>query len=306
MPNLLKTLAFAALFAAAACSRAGEVWLVDRIEVRAETLAGNPVLPGAADRLGDDLRDALQSRGRFRLLAPAQPPAGPPFPFRLDLEVAFTRESLEDSAGPPQARAEVGVVMHLRRPTTPERYEATGLGRQGFALADPAARTPAFQKALLQALDQVVESQALQLAAKDKPEESLIRDLADKDPRVRSYAARFLGERGAKTAIAALAERLADPDREVAMRALGALGSIGDARALPALVAMPQTRDPQFMRSLVEVVASLGGRDADAFLFTIASGHPDESVRQVAEEAQRRRLAGGRTGPRPDPEEPPP
>jgi HEAT repeat protein len=51
---------------------------------------------------------------------------------------------------------------------------------------------------------------------------------------------------------------------------------------------MSQTRDPQFVIALVDVVSQLGGKDAEAFLFTLASGHPDEAVRRSAQEADAR------------------
>ena len=303
MSNLAKILAlFAAVCSAPGCSKPArpKPYYLDRIQLVDATLAGNPALNVPSEELLPLVQDAFTRSGRFVPLAPSTKPRPADLKaLRSRVEVAFTRETLED---PTQSRAEVGVVLELRRPGEVDRYQSSGLGRVSFPVNDPAERVGSFRKALRLALDEVAKSGALQLDALEKSDEALVADLSSPDPRVRDFAVGLLAERRNKAAVPALIERLKDQDREVAMKAVGALGAIGDPRAVPALIEMGQTRDPQFVMALVDVVARLGGRDADAFLFTVASGHPEEAVRKAAQQAQEQ---AARRSDSADPLEPP-
>jgi len=141
---------------------------------------------------------------------------------------------------------------------------------------------------LSQALEQAVEGEVLQLSAWSKSVPDLMKDLAHEDSRVRDYAVRVLGERKSREAVPALIERLKDSNREVSLRAVGALGAIGDESAVPALIELTTRKDKELLLSVLGVIATIGGDDAEGFLFTLASGHPEEDVRQAAEEAQAR------------------
>jgi hypothetical protein len=286
--KIAKILVFLASVALPACSRPAKPrhYYLDRIQLEESTVVDNPALSMTSEELRREVEAALSRSGRFVPLAPSTKPRPPDLKaLRCRIEVAFTRESLEEAGG---SKTEVGAMMELRRPGEVDRFQSSGLGRTSFAKGDDAARVPAFRKALGQALDEVVKSEALQLDAQDKKDPELVADLSSTDPRVRDFAVLALSERKNSAAVPALVERLKDPDREVAMRAVGALGAIGDPKAVPALIEMGQTRDPQFLVALVDVLAGLGGKDAEAFLFTLASGHPDESVRRAAQEAQER------------------
>lgn len=289
MPNLSKMLAFLALAALAGCSKpaAPKTYYVDRVVLAEGTLTGNPALAMGTPELKRELDQAFARSKRFVPLAPTTRPRPDDLKaLRCRLEVAFTRESLDEATG--TSKVEVGVVFELRHAGEVDRWQTTGLGRASLTPSDAAARVPAFRQALAGALDEVVKSGALQLDALDKPDAELIADLGSTDPRKRDFAVRLLADRRNSAAVPALIERLKDPDREVAMKAVGALGSIGDPKAVPALIEMSQTRDPQFLIALIDVVAGLGGTDAEAFLFTLASGHPDPPVRLAAREAQER------------------
>lgn len=293
MSNLSKILAFLALGALAGCSRPAppKTYYVDRVLIAEGTLVGNPALSMGTDDLKRELDAAFARSGRFVPLAPTTKPRPADLKaLRCRLEVAFTRESLDDATA--TSKVEVGVVFELRRPGEVDRWQSTGLGRASLSPSEAAARVPAFRQALAGALDEVVKSGALQLDALDKPDLELIADLSSADPRRRDFAVHLLAERKNAAAVPALIERLKDPDREVAMKAVGALGAIGDPKAVPALIEMSQTRDPQFLIALIDVVAGLGGKDAEAFLFTLASGHPDKPIRHAAQEAQERLSRG--------------
>lgn len=302
MSNLAKILAlFVAICGASGCSKPAKPkpYYIDRIQLVDTTLQGNPALPVPTAELHQLAQDAFMRSGRFVPLAASTKPRPPDLKaLRAKLEIAFTRETLEESGS--TSKAEVGAVLELRRPGEVDRFQASGLGRVSFPVKDPAERMASFRKALDLALDEVARSGAIQLDSQGKSDEALIADLSSPDPRVRDTAVRVLAERKPKAAVPALIERLKDTDRDVAMKAVGALGGIGDAKAVPALIEMSQTRDPQFVVALVGVVAQLGGKDAEAFLFTLASGHPEEAVRKAAQEAQEQ-LARKTAAPPPEP-----
>ncbi|HEY3448985.1 MAG TPA: HEAT repeat domain-containing protein [Myxococcales bacterium] len=302
MSNLAKILAlFVAVSGALACSKPAKPkpYYIDRIQLVDTTLVDNPALPVKTAELHGLAQDAFTRSGRFvPLAATTKPRPADLKALRSKIEVAFTRETLEDAG---KSRAEVGVVLELRRPGEVDRYQASGLGRVSFPVAEPAERLVSFRKALNLALDEVAKSGAIQLDAQDKTDDALIADLSNPDPRLRDTSVRILAERKTRAAVPALIERLKDTDREVAMKAVGALGAIGDPKAVPALIEMGQTRDPQFVVALVGVVAQLGGQDAEAFLFTLASGHPEEAVRKAAQEAQEQLAKKNAPTPQPPP-----
>lgn len=72
------------------------------------------------------------------------------------------------------------------------------------------------------------------------------------------------------------------PDPELGPRATGALVAIGDPRAVGALIESARDRP---LVSIVYAVAQIGGKEAEAWLFTLTSGHPAPAIRDAAREA---------------------
>jgi HEAT repeat protein len=80
---------------------------------------------------------------------------------------------------------------------------------------------------------------------------------------------------------------------------VGALAQIGDPRAVGPLIELSRRREGPFVAQMVRAVGDIGGSEAEAYLETIASGHPDPVVAQAAREALRdaRRIrSAGRVG----------
>jgi hypothetical protein len=302
VPGPAKRLAILAIISVSSCrSSKPEPWYLARIQLDESTLAGNPALGIASAELKRELVAACARTKRLLAIPEQVKPARPERVFFAKLEVAFTRESQGESGeSDDAAKAEVGVVLELKRPGAEQRYQASGLGRSHFPPGDNSARSQAFRRALAQALAEAVDAEVLQMGALEKDEPALIADLSASDPRVRDFAVRALAEHKSASAVPALLERLSDPDREVAMRTVGALAAIGDPSAVPALIETTKNRDPEFVRSIVEVIGTIGGQDAEGYLFTLASGHPDESVRNAAELAQARLKARSALGPSPE------
>ncbi len=125
-------------------------------------------------------------------------------------------------------------------------------------------------------------------------ERALIAALGDADPRIRDFATIRLGDRKSRDAVLPLCERLQkEPRPELVLRAIGALVSIGDPRAVGPIIELSKSREPDFVLQIVYAVGAIGGRTAEAYLVTLASGHPVEAVRRGAEEALAEMKKGG-------------
>jgi len=104
---------------------------------------------------------------------------------------------------------------------------------------------------------------------------------------VRDSAIRQLADRRNPAAVPSLIEKLKDPDREVVMRAIGALEGIRDPRAVRPLIDLTDHQDPVFTAQVLYAIGAIGGADAEAFLFTLKNGSQDPDVRSAAAEAAR-------------------
>ena len=78
---------------------------------------------------------------------------------------------------------------------------------------------------------------------------------------------------------------LKDDDPAVARRAVGALVSLKDARAVNPLVDFAARKDPQTLREIIYALGDLGGAKAEAFLWTLEKGHEHPAIRKAAREA---------------------
>jgi hypothetical protein len=293
----------------AGCPRGkGAPILISRITVSESTLADNPSLGMTALDFRDRLVLALDRTHRFVPLA--KDAAGQEQTAREKLkgswrcraELAFTRESDEPlgDGGSPLRRAEVGVGLQL----SPLDGEAGQVhtDAMGMRIFDPEGPTPdaARRRAFRGALDAALEIAAAQLVvlidAAGKSDDALIADLQSPDGGVRDAAVRQLADRKNPAAVPALIERLNDSDRQVVLRAMGALEELRDQRAVRPLIDLTERQDPAFVVQVVYVIGAIGGPDAEAFLYTLQNGSPDAQVRVAATEAaaelRKRRVSG--------------
>ena len=131
------------------------------------------------------------------------------------------------------------------------------------------------------------------------PDKQVIKSLEDPDPRLREYAIQLAGERRLKGAVTPLCDLLAkETGGQAVFKAIGALVSIGDSRAVEPLIALSHQKSPTFVLQVVFAVGAIGGRTAQAYLVTLAGGHPIEEVqrgaRDALDEMQRRSGAAAR------------
>jgi len=281
-----------ALLAVAACkpsARSG-VLLIGQISVSETGLAGKPEIGESADQLGKELRQALEATGRFALRD------GGPVTIRMELDRAqrnFAPVPMVVEGQSPAEREMAEVALTLEMISSGPQGDLDRLIAEGEArrptnaddTLDPAARHAAFDAALDAAMREAVVALTDQIDARRKTDDQLIKDLSSQEPRVRDYAIRVLADRRSPAAVPQLIARLQDTNADVARRAAGALIAVGDRRAVRPLIEMTRRRRPEDVGPILYAIGSLGGPEAEAFLFTLESGSPDEEIRRAAQGA---------------------
>jgi HEAT repeat protein len=286
-----KSLAALAL-AAAACkpSASNRALVVGNIAVSEAGLLGKPEIGESSENLRKEVQVALEATGRFAVRDGG--------PVRIQLEIDRAQRTLApppafDPAKPLVEQEVADVAVTLEMTSTGAQGEIERLVAEGAARRptnaddslDPAARHAAFDAALDAALRDAVGALGAQIDARHKTDEALLKDLTATDARVRDYAIRVLADRRSPAAVPQLIARLQDPNPEVARRAAGALIAIGDRRAVTPLIDITRHRRAEDVGPILYAIASLGGPDAEAFLFTLESGAPDEETRRAAKGA---------------------
>jgi hypothetical protein len=272
-----------ALLLALACNRVppGAV-PVGSLAVSEANLAGNPELGIAAEGARRELSRAVESTGKFVLRPEA------PARIRLAIESA-RRTSLPTGAGPELASVEL--TLELTSPSGAGEIEKTlseGSGRvptDAETSTDAEARLSAFRSAFRAALEDASRGLVWQVESRKKTDRELTQDLTAEDPRLRDYAIRALADRRNPAVVPQLLNRLSDENPVVALRAVGALVAIGDRRAVDPLIEMTRKTKPQVTAQILYALASLGGPTAEAYLYTLESGAPDDEVRRAATDA---------------------
>ncbi|HKC61220.1 MAG TPA: HEAT repeat domain-containing protein [Myxococcales bacterium] len=252
---------------------------VGTLSVSEANLTRVPELGLSVQQVRKELKTALERTRHFAFREGASA--------RVRLEV----ESARRLAGGEGAVADVQLILELTAASPEgdqERTVSEGAGRSTTAAdagTEGAVRLAAFEGALRGALDDAARGLAWQLESRRKTDDELARDLGDADPRVRDYAIRALADRRSPAVVPQLIARLEDENPAVALRAVGALVAIGDRRAVEPLIEMTRKRPPQLVAQVLYALASLGGPTAEAFLYTLESGSPDDEVRHAATEA---------------------
>ncbi len=229
---------------------------------------------------------ALSSTGKlFVLPADRRPIEQRPPPWRARLDVLYVRALPPSLEGGPGV-ADVAVRIGLWR-SSGDKLRAEGRGQSELPAGDAASRQNRFRLAFDAALAEATGQLAAELDAATKPDAELIQDLESSEPIIRDFAMRVLADRKSTDAIPGLIARLREDDRELQLRAVGALVAIGDPAAALALIDTSTQRDPAFVIQVVYALGEIGGDDAEAYLFTASTGHPDAAVRSAATQALR-------------------
>lgn len=118
--------------------------------------------------------------------------------------------------------------------------------------------------------------------------EAVAQALASTDIELVLWALDLIADRGQAYYYDEAVARLASPEPMIRNRALTTLVALRDPRAVDALAKHAAFDDHEFMTMVIEAVTALGGHDAREYLEFIASGHPDNDLRDRAREGLER------------------
>lgn len=267
----------------AACERSSR-YPVEKVDVSGATVRDNAWLGLGAEQVRERFARALESSKRFEVLE-EKVDRQKVRPWRLTLELPFTREVQKD--GEPHTFAEVGANLVLERfgGDLPERYEVVGLGETRVEADTPEARQQAIRAALDDVLRQVSETASLQLTALERSDDALVSDLQASDSRMREFALRTLADRKHPVAAPLLIDQLKSTEPDTVRRAIGALVEMRARSAVPALIDLARGRDLGFLQEIVFAVGEIGGTEAEAYLYTVAQGHDQPAIQAAAQQA---------------------
>lgn len=264
------------LLALAGCKGSDRLAWVDRITVSEGDLAGSPWLGAGAGGLRERALTALDKTDRIGVLTEGQKAADDKV-WSARVEVVYLRNLA------PQ-RAEVALQISLARDGG-QRISGEGRGIQDYVPGDPDVRAAAWSQALDAALADAAAQLSFHFDLSSKSEAELVSVLDGPDQKRRDFASRILAERGSAVAVPYLLDRLDDDDRTNQLRAVGSLVAIKDSRAVPKLIEVSLGKDPSFVAQIAYALGEIGGEEAEAYLFTASTGHPENRVRQAAQEA---------------------
>ncbi|MBI5525559.1 MAG: HEAT repeat domain-containing protein [Deltaproteobacteria bacterium] len=113
----------------------------------------------------------------------------------------------------------------------------------------------------------------------------LIKELAANEAWRRELAVEELGRRRSREAAPQLLLKLKDPERSVAMKAVGALVAAGDTAVAAPIIEFARGKDAATQIQILYAVSQLGGPVAEGYLFVMATGHSDLQIAHAAKEA---------------------
>jgi hypothetical protein len=280
---------FSCIFAfGAACKRGGErpvvsVQVVDRagIGVDASERIDQGELRRIASRAiealgGFEVRDAKSGEIAWQLL--------------VTVQLTAERNARPDDAGVVRTdevyrRAAVSIDLSQLStdPSTGQKQRLIGNG-----VASKNVRVfDGFAALFPEAMEAAVKDVAVELELARASEDEVLAKLRDPNPRTQARAIEAAGERKISKSVPVLIELLGDDAEEpdVVFKTIGALIQIKDPRAVGPLIDSARRRSPIYLGQIIFGVAQIGGREAEAYLFTVASGHPDAEVRKSAQDA---------------------
>jgi HEAT repeat protein len=267
---------------------------ISKLTIAEESVAAAPALGLGAEKMREAVESALKAQGVVLLKPEQQPPSGTQV-YKVRAEIGGARlEDIPFDDGGVGQEAQVELVLEATRSTADGSLKISG-GGTGHVAAPPApdvdGQAAAFKRAFGQGLELAAARLARSAVASERPVEALRADLESPDGGVREAAADVLVDRHDLAAIPVLVAELDSADDSVKMKAIGELVELKAKESVPKLIDLAQTRDPRlgtdprFQMQIIYALGSIGGSEAEAYLYTIASGHPDEVVRNAAREA---------------------
>jgi HEAT repeat protein len=236
-------------------------------------------------------RDALANQARAQLLQ-AGVFAGESRERKEGASLATVRIGLAMESVKADGKAAARAMVRLQIATRPEGVAPAHFTEDTRAnvemLTSPEAETKAvFQRLAERSVSDLLTSYLGRQKLWNADRATLHTRLQTADE-LRVEAIRVAAARKLLDEVPTLITLLSDDDESVRDAALGALVSLRDRRAVPALTKTRSMRDMREMGKIIEALAVLGGPEALDYLAFVADAHEDEEIRLLAAAALRR------------------
>ncbi|MDJ0765026.1 MAG: HEAT repeat domain-containing protein [Myxococcota bacterium] len=205
---------------------------------------------------------------------------------------SLAKEALADISAPGNRATEVKIAGHLETDEgngalTLEAYADVAqlkIPVKAAVVATGSADSPSSVKDLVKkGLADLSRAVSNLLKLVDAPPDALVRALDSAEPDEQIFALHLIGQRRIPGAIKAIGRRLDDPRAPVAEAAAETLGLLGDASAVPLLIASIKRHNLRSEVRAIEAMGRIGGKEARAYLEMTATGHEIEEVRRLSE-----------------------
>ena len=114
-------------------------------------------------------------------------------------------------------------------------------------------------------------------------EDAYISLIRHEDWRIREFTLDRVASHRLMAAVPFLCDALIQETVEpLRLRIVGVLAELGDPRAVAPLIKLTRYQSPAFLLQVLHALGAIGGKEAEAFLVTVAGGHAVEGIRQVA------------------------
>lgn len=203
--------------------------------------------------------------------------------WQLTARVRLATERTDDKK-PSKVRRALGLEAELTRirraGPEPQAFVAEAMTVE--VVARDASATPQ----LLRTVDALLERLKSSIRLSNASPDALARAVADEDAYVRALAVKAVKDRKLSALEPDLVRRLNEDqvDLQEALQLVGALGAVGGPAAAEVLIDTT-SRFHETTIPILFILARIGGREAQAFLFTVKSGHEDPRVRAAASDA---------------------
>lgn len=206
-------------------------------------------------------------------------------------QIALVVEQVTERTADPNAGSKHGGTNLIRSlGVSLELFATAGDRRRYFAEAlyvKEVPRAEPLEGLVMAAVQKAGQELRLALELEKEDDRTIVELLKSDDASRRGRAIRIAGERKLTEARPNLELILKKNDEAEAtvLQVIGALVQIGDPAAVSALIDCGRERGQAYQSQIIFAVGQLGGKEAQAYLFTLESGHPDPAVRGVASEA---------------------
>jgi len=240
---------------------------------RQDRIVLSNIVVNAPRQLDDDVEDKEAIRTRIEQLVGGTPgivvDAKAPSPTHF-MQV-WIGDVFSQGAGSGEEFRRVEVV--LRAHEKGHQYRVEGRGRTPERLGD----------SVVDGFEDAWRLITLQRQATAVGGGAYINMLSSSDWRLREFALDRIAMSSFLAAVPALCDALSTERLAVLqLRIIGVLTELGDRRAVRPLIALTRNQRAGLVLHVLHALGSIGGREAEAFLVTVASGHSIEGVRGVA------------------------